>query len=161
MFTWELGQNAASASTFRAIASLIGLPHRGYLDTPAKPGGMPILVITGTGDTTVPPGAWESTKYTTSSDGSAYYYTGATTIMRRWGAANSCPFSGKPAARFNTGIPQADCRTYCAGKAQGWSGALAGEGWPKALDCRAAMGHEYGFSWTWKLILDFFDAQSG
>ena len=33
-------------------------------------------------------------------------------------------------------------------------------GWPKVLDCRAAMGHTYEFSWAWRLILDFFDAQS-
>lgn len=26
--------------------------------------------------------------------------------------------------------------------------------------CRAPMGHEYEFGWAWKLILDFFDAQS-
>ena len=160
MFTWELGQNAASAPTFRAIASLIGLPHHGYLDTPAKPGGMPVLVITGMHDTTVPPGAWEGINYTTTSDGSAYYYTGATAIMRRWGTANSCPYIGKPAAPFKTGIDQADCRTYCGDNAQGWSGGVAGAGWPHVLDCRATMGHEYDFRWTWKLILDFFDAQS-
>ncbi len=38
MFTWELGQNTASAPIFRAIASLIGLPHRGYLDAPSESG---------------------------------------------------------------------------------------------------------------------------
>lgn len=41
MFTWELGQNARSASIFRAVAPIIGLPHRGYLDMPARPGGLP------------------------------------------------------------------------------------------------------------------------
>jgi poly(3-hydroxybutyrate) depolymerase len=161
MFTWELGQNTASASTFRAIASLIGLPHRGYLDTPAKPGGMPVLVITGTHDTTVPPGAWESTRYTTTSDGNAYYYTGASGIVRAWGTADNCPYTGTPAASFNSGTTQADCRTYCGADARGWSGGSARVGWPNVLDCRAAMGHEYKFSWAWKLILDFFDAHSG
>jgi poly(3-hydroxybutyrate) depolymerase len=160
MFTWELGQNGKSARTFRAIAALIGLPHRGHLDAPARVGGMPVLGITGTHDTTVPPGAWENTHFTTSSDGSVYYYTGAAAMMRRWGNANGCPYSGKPAAAFNTRIPQADCRTYCSGSAQGWSGGSAGVGWPKVLDCRAATGHDYEFSWSWKLILDFFDAQS-
>jgi polyhydroxybutyrate depolymerase len=158
MFTWELGQNAASAPTFRAIASLIGLPHRGYLDAPAKAGAMPVLVIIGTRDTTVPPGAWESIKYTTTSDGNAYYYTGASAMMRRWGTANGCPYRDKPAASFNAGTRQADCRTYCAGHAQGWSGGSAGAGWPNVLDCRAPMGHEYEFRWAWTLILDFFDA---
>ena len=127
---------------------------------PARVGGMPVLGITGTHDTTVPPGAWENTHFTTSSDGSVYYYTGAAAMMRRWGNANGCPYSGKPAAAFNTRIPQADCRTYCSGSAQGWSGGSAGVGWPKVLDCRAATGHDYEFSWSWKLILDFFDAQS-
>lgn len=82
MFTWELGQNAASAPTFRAIAPLIGLPHRGYLENPGKAGNMPILLITGTHDTTVPPGPWESTRHTTTSDGNAYFYTSATAIIR-------------------------------------------------------------------------------
>ena len=160
MFTWELGQNTASAPTFRAIASLIGLPHRGYLETPGKSGGMSLLVITGTHDTTVPPGAWESTRYTTTSDGDVYYYTGASAIVRSWGTANSCPYQGKPAAPFKAGITPADCRTYCGDSAQGWSGRSAGVGWPNVLDCRAAMGHTYEFSWAWKLILDYFDAQS-
>jgi poly(3-hydroxybutyrate) depolymerase len=160
MFTWELGQNAASAPIFRAIASLIGLPHRGYLNPPGKTGRMPVLVITGTHDTTVPPGAWESTSYTTTSDGDVYYYTGASAILRSWGIANSCPYHGKPAASFDSGTTQADCRTYCGDTAQGWSGDSAGVGWPNVLDCRAAMGHTYEFGWAWKLILDFFDAQS-
>jgi polyhydroxybutyrate depolymerase len=160
MFTWELGQNSASASTFRAIASLIGLPHRGYLESPGKAGAMPVLVITGTHDTTVPPGAWESTRYTTTSDGDAYYYSSASAIVRSWGPANSCPYTGKRATAFDAGTTEADCRTYCGGRAQGWSGGSAGSGWPKVLDCRAAMGHEYGFNWAWKLILEFFDAQS-
>jgi hypothetical protein len=54
----------------------------------------------------------------------------------------------------------ADCRTYCGRSTPGWSGGSAGSGWPKVLDCRAVMGHTYSFSWTWKLILDFFDAHS-
>jgi polyhydroxybutyrate depolymerase len=161
MFVWDLGLDAASASTFRAIASLIGLPHRGYLDAPGKKGGLPVMVITGTHDTTVPPGAWESTDYTTTSDGNAYYYTGASAIVRSWGAADNCPYEGAPAASFRTGVAEADCRTYCGGRAQGWSGGSPGLGWPKVLDCRSAMGHDdYEFAWSWQLILDFFDAHS-
>jgi polyhydroxybutyrate depolymerase len=160
MFAWELGQNATSAPTFRAIASLIGLPHRGYLEAPAKPGGMPVLLITGTHDTTVPPGAWESSRFTTTSDGNAYFYTGASAIIRSWGPANGCPYQGKPAVAFDTGTTNADCRTYCGGSVPGWSSASAGARWPKVLDCRAATGHTYEFSWAWKLMLDFFDAQS-
>lgn len=160
MFTWELGQNPQSAPLFRAIASLIGLPHRGYLDAPGKAGGMPVLVITGTRDTTVPPGPWESTGFTTTTDGNAYYYTGASAIVRSWGPANVCPYDRTPAAPFNTGTTHADCRSYCGARALGWSGGSARVGWPNVLDCRAPMGHEYEFGWAWKLILDFFDAQS-
>lgn len=160
MFTWELGQNAASARLFRAIAPLIGLPHRGYLERAAKTGGLPVLLITGTHDATVPPGAWESTHYTTTSDGNRYYYTGASAMTRSWGAVDGCPYSGIPAASFGTGINQADCRTYCGRRPAGWSGGSAGESWPNVLDCRAAMGHTYAFDWSWQLILEFFDAHS-
>jgi polyhydroxybutyrate depolymerase len=159
MFSWELGQNAASAPTFRAIASIIGLPHRGYLAPPGKRGGMPVLVVTGTHDTTVPPGRWEDPQYTTTSDGEAYFYTGATAMTRAWGAADGCPYGGTPATSFDTGTKQADCRTYCGQRAAGWSGGNARAGWPKVLDCRIPMGHTYSFDWSWKLILDFFDAQ--
>lgn len=160
MFAWELGQNTRSAPTFRAIAPLIGLPHRGYLDTPGRPGPLPVLVITGTRDTTVPPGAWEDTAYTTTSDGNQYYYTGSSAMTQRWGPANNCPYSGEPAASFNAGTRRSDCRTYCGDVAAGWSGHSARVGWPNVLDCRAPMGHDYSFSWTWKLVLDFFDAHS-
>ena len=160
MFTWELGQNARSAPTFRAIAPIVGLPHLGYLDTPGRSGKMPVLVITGMQDTTVPPGAWEDRSHTTASDGGRYYYTGASAITRRWGIANSCPYAGTPAAPFNAGTTHADCRTYCAGNAAGWTGGSAGTGWPNVLDCRAPMGHTYDFGWSWKMILDFFDAHS-
>jgi polyhydroxybutyrate depolymerase len=158
MFSWELGQNARSASVFRAIAPIIGLPHLGYLDAPGKPGGMPVLLITGTQDPTVPPGNWEDTHHTTTDDGDRYYYTGASAIARRWGTLNSCPYTNVPAAPFDAGISTVDCRTYCAGKAAGWSGGTSGTGWPNVLDCRAPMGHVYDLGWSWKLILDFFDA---
>jgi polyhydroxybutyrate depolymerase len=160
MFSWELGQNADSAPVFRAIAPLIGLPHRGYVNMPGKSGGLPVLVITGLRDATVPPGTWEDTGYTTSSDADRYHYTGASAVAQSWGAANGCPYSGTPAAHFSTGTTQADCRTYCGRNAAGWSGGATGIGWPNVLDCRAETGHTYGFSWSWKLILDFFDAHS-
>ncbi len=158
MFTWELGQGAHSAPIFRAIAPIIGLPHRGYLDMPGRSGGLPVLVITGMQDTTVPPGAWEDANPTTTSDGDRYYYTGASAITRRWGSMNSCPYASTPAVPFNAGTSHADCRTYCASNATGWSRHSAGAGWPNVLDCRASMGHTYDFGWSWKLVLDFFDA---
>jgi poly(3-hydroxybutyrate) depolymerase len=160
MFAWELGQNARSAPIFRAIAPIIGLPHSGYLDSPARPGGMPVLVLTGMQDTTVPPGAWEDTDHTTTSDSDRYYYTGASAITRHWGAMNGCPYTGAAAAPFKAATNHADCRTYCAGNAAGWSGGSSGDGWPRVLDCRAPMGHTYDFDWSWKLVLDFFDAHS-
>jgi len=146
MFSWELGQNEASASTFRAIAPLIGLPHRGYLNPPARDGGMPVLSITGMGDRTVPPGEWEDPAYTTTTDGDAYYYTGATGITQVWAEAQGCDVT-QPAAVVDVGVSEVECRSYCAG-----DGA-----WPPVLDCRSEMGHTYQFSWSWPLILDFFD----
>lgn len=146
MFAWELGQNPASAPGFRAIAPLIGLPHRGFLAGPGKAAPMPALVITGTTDTTVPAGAWESTAFTTTSNGSdRYYYTGATAITRVWARANGCGLS--TAQAFDDGNAKTDCRTYCS----------SFSGWPRVLDCRARMGHVYNLAWSWKLILDFFD----
>ena len=149
MFAWELGQNPVSAPTFKAIAPLIGLPHRGYLAAQGKGTPMPVLVITGTKDTTVPPGAWESASYTTTSNGNdRYYYTGATAITREWAKANGCGLSR--AVAFDDGNAKTDCRTYCSGFS----------GWPNVLDCRANMGHTYSLSWSWSLILNFFDGHS-
>ena len=159
MFTWELGQDARSAPNFRAIAPIIGLPHRGHLDRPGRSGGLPVLVITGLEDTTVPPGGWEDASHTTTRDGDRYYYTGAAAMTRRWGAVNGCPYVDAPAQSFGAGTRRADCRTYCASDPTGWSTGQAGAGWPNVLDCRAPMGHTYDLGWSWKLVLDFFDAQ--
>jgi poly(3-hydroxybutyrate) depolymerase len=155
MFTWELGQNqsAGNGMMFRAIAPLIGLPHRGYLDTPATAVIMPALVITGTRDKVVPPGAWDDDTFTTTSNGrDRYYYTGATGITQAWALAAECSMPEKAAA-FDDGYRKADCRTHCPEDA-------SGGGWPRVLDCRARMGHSYDLRWTWKLIMDFFDAHS-
>ena len=151
MFTWELGQNPVTASIFRAIAPLIGLPHRDYLDPqgiPGKDSDLPVLLITGTRDNVVPPGDWEDPDFTTTSNGNdRYYYTGATAITRSWADAHSCD-TDQAAVAFDDGIRKTDCRTYCSGDA----------GWPRVLDCRARMGHSYSLSWSWKLIMNFFDA---
>lgn len=148
MFTWELGQNPLSAPTFRAIAALIGLPHRGYLAGPGRKGGRRAILITGTSDPIVPPGAWDDAAYTTSSnDGERYYYTGATAIVKSWSVAAGCAAANKEVPFGRAGSP-ADCRSYCPVK---------GARWPAVLDCRANMGHDYAFAWSWKLILDFFD----
>ena len=159
MFTWNLGQDARSAPRLRAIAPIIGLPHRGYVDPPATRGRLPVLVVTGRQDPTVPPGSWEDAGPTTTRDGDRYYYTGATAMTRRWGDANGCAYQGASAREFDAGTRRADCRTYCAADPAGWSEGKPGVGWPNVLDCRASMRHEYDLGWSWKLVLDFFDAQ--
>ena len=55
-----LGQSEQTAIKFRAIAPVVGLPHRGYLSSQGKQDEMPVLCITGKKDTTVPPGMWEA-----------------------------------------------------------------------------------------------------
>jgi len=77
MFTWELGQNPVSAPVFRAIAPIIGLPHRAYQDPPGKGGDFPVLILTGMKDTTVPPGKWSNPYYTQTSDGDRYFFIAA------------------------------------------------------------------------------------
>lgn len=113
MFAWELGQNPATAGSLRAIAPLIGLPHQGYLDGPARDDGLPVLLITGQEDPTVPPGAFEDATHTTTSDGDFYYYTGATAITRVWAQAQGCPIQ-QPAQPVEVNIEGFDCRSYCA-----------------------------------------------
>jgi len=148
MFTWELGQNPASAQSFRAIAPIIGLPHRGYLDGPGKEGEMPVLLITGALDNVVPPGAWDDDSFTTTSnDNDRFYYTGATAITKSWADAHGCDITVK-AAPVEVGYQMPDCRTYCGSDA----------GLPRVLDCRVQMGHTYDLSWSWKLVMEFFDA---
>ena len=148
MFVWELGQNERTAPLFQAIASIVGIPHRGDLRGPGRSKPLPALLITGRGDTRVPPGKWDDPRFTTSSDNSErVYWTGATAITRRFSEAAGCPVTGKEHS-FDAGHPQADCRSYCPAN---------GGDWPTVLDCRSPMGHEYGFDWSWKLVLDFFD----
>jgi len=148
MFTWELGANPRTSALFRAIAPIIGLPHRGDLRPPAVAGGVPVILITGMSDNVVPPGKWDEPGYTTTSnENDRFYYTGATAVIRRWSVAAGCAVE-KREQPFSTGHPRADCRTYCA---------ASGSAWPRVLDCRAAMGHDYQLNWTWKLVTDFFD----
>ena len=149
MFTWELGQNPLTAPLFRAIAPIIGLPHRGYLNGKGKNEDMPALLITGLNDSTVPPGDWEDDNFTTTSNGESFYYTGATGITQSWAESHGCDVTNN-AVVFDTGAGDVDCRTYCS----------SDSGWPRVLDCRSDMGHTYQFSWTWPLILEFFDAHS-
>ncbi len=111
MFTWELGQNPLSAPTFRAIAPVVGLPHRGYLNGPGKPAAMPVLLITGRDDPVVPPGEWDNDAFTTTAnERDRYYYTGATAIIKKWSEAARCETSGNEQRVAAINAPAADCR---------------------------------------------------
>ncbi len=44
-------------------------------------------------------------------------------------------------------MPELDCRSYCGGE----------DPLPPVLDCRAQMGRTSDFSWSWPLVLEFFD----
>jgi len=150
MLAWELGANPSTAPLFKAIAPIIGLPHRGDLRPPARAGGLPVLLITGLADPVVPPGHWnDPAPTTTSNDNDRYHYTGATAIVRLWSQAAGCPVQGDEHA-VDVGITQADCRAWCE--------AAPGK-WPRVAECRAPMRHEYQFDWSWKAVLDFFDGQ--
>ena len=148
MYVWDLGRDSRTAEIFTAVAAIIGLPHRGFLDPPVLEGGMPAISVTGTRDRTVPPGEWEQQTFTTTSDGDVYHYTGASAITRVWAEAQGCDTS-VPAAPVDVGVPNAECR--------GWSYCQTESQWPPVLDCRADMGHTYRLNWSWPLILDFFE----
>ena len=151
MFVWDLAREESSLGIFAAMASLIGLPHRGYLAPPTAAAGMPVMSITGSRDRTVPPGDWGEVSFTTTTDGDRYHYTGATAITKAWAEAYGCDTSSAAAA-IDVGVADVDCRgwSFCRGETQ----------WPPVLDCRRDMGHSYGLSWSWPLILDFFDQHS-
>ena len=84
MFAWELAQNPVSAGKLRAFASLIGLPHRGYRSGPGREGDLPVLLITGQQDPTVPPGEWGDMGFTTTSNGNdRFYYESASAITSK------------------------------------------------------------------------------
>lgn len=147
MFAWDMGQTPAVASQLRAIAPLIGLPHRGYLDGPGRPDGLPVLLITGIDDPTVPPGVWGEAGFTTTADTDLYHYTGATAITDVWAKAQGCTAE---AVKIDFGAEGIECRSSCTADASGL---------PLVLDCRAAMAHDYGLDKTWPMILDFFARQ--
>lgn len=151
MFTWDLVRDSEGAEVFAATASLIGLPHRGYLEPPAGSNGKPVLLITGTNDRTVPPGAWGDERFTTTTDGDVFYYASATSVTKVWAEAAGCNVSSL-ATSFDVGVDGLECRA--------WSGCSDNTEWPPVLDCRRAMGHIYGLSWSWPLVTDFFSKVS-
>ena len=151
MFTWDLVRDTDGADVFAATASIIGLPHRGYLEPPAGDGGKPALLITGTNDRTVPPGAWGDERFTTTTDGDTYYYSSASAVTKTWAGAMGCDIE-RPPALFDVGVDGVECRA--------WSNCQSDSDWPPVLDCRRDMGHIYGLTWSWPLITDFFSKVS-
>ena len=150
MFVWELGQDDRTAQTFRAIAPIIGLPHRGYLKKPKSTNGLPAILITGMGDTTVPPGDWNDKSFTTTSNGEEYYYTGASAIAESWGDALACDISNPPTLVDQNIASALECR--------GWPLCEGGNTFPPILDCRGSeMGHTYNLTQSWPLIMHFFN----
>jgi poly(3-hydroxybutyrate) depolymerase len=152
MFIWDLGRDERTADTFHAIATIIGLPHRGYLAGPIKANGLPVISITGMKDNTVPPGNWSNKSFTTTANGETFFYTGATAIAESWGNALGCDISS-PSERVKQDIASnLECRSwnYCEG----------GNRFPGILDCRGAdMGHVYNLDQSWPLIMAFFNDQ--
>lgn len=150
MFTWALGQSASTSPTFRALASVVGLPFLGDVAPPGRSSPLPVILVTGSSDPTVPPGAWGSLSPTEAFDGDHYFFSSASTITKAWADANcQARVGGGAAVDFDEGQGAAsDCRTYCV--------AQRGQ-WPAVLDCRLDMQHEYRFETSWPLILDFFD----
>lgn len=88
--------------------------------------------------------------FTTASDGDYFYYTGATAITEIWADAHRCD-TAESAGPFDVDVDDVECRawSYCEGGAQ----------WPPVMDCRHEIGHCYGLSWSWPLILDLFKKQ--
>ena len=142
---WDVARAPNLSQRLAAVASWIGLPHQSYL-TPAKAAVLPpVLLITGTKDTTDPPGGWDDFNVTTTSNQTdRYFYESASATIRAWSAAAGCPV-GAVAQPVIAPAPF-DCRAYCPGARQD----------VPALDCRLEMGHEYREDDAWPLTLDFF-----
>ncbi len=147
-FIWDLGYNPQTADHFAAVASIVGLPHRGYNSPPATENGIPTLLITGSRDRTAPPGGWDDPSFTTTSDGDVFYYESAASITRSWAEARGCDVSTR-AKPVNVGRANFDCR--------GWDYCTGNTTWPTVLDCRSGMGHGLNLSESWPLVMDFFD----
>ncbi|HAJ30482.1 MAG TPA: hypothetical protein DCL32_09940 [Gammaproteobacteria bacterium] len=142
---WDVARAPRLSNKLAAVASWIGLPHQSYL-APGKASALPAaLLITGTKDTTDPPGAWDDFNVTTTSNQTdRYYYESASATIRAWSAASGCPVGA--VATPVAAPPPFDCRAYCPGERQD----------VPALDCRLEMGHEYREDDAWPLTLDFF-----
>ncbi|MGB1343079.1 MAG: alpha/beta hydrolase family esterase [Pseudomonadales bacterium] len=142
---WDFADRPRLSEKLAAISSLIGLPHKSYIDGDLNNPAPPALLITGTEDPTDPPGQWESfVPTTTSNEADRFYYESASATMRAWSQRHGCEID-KAAARVAAPEPF-DCRSYCPG----------GIDASPALDCRIEMGHVYQLENSWPLTLDFF-----
>jgi len=158
MFTWELGQNPVTAGTFRAIAPLIGLPHEGFLVGKGKPGDLPVILMTGMRDKTVPPGQWGDNEPTESYDGGkGYFYESATAVTMKWSADHGCGVQGEPRTlkkrRYGLKARGFRCKSWCV---DGPEDTL-----PLVVDCRKkTLGHDYNIAQTSAAIFQFFEHHS-
>ena len=142
---WDVARVPNLSQKLAAVASWIGLPHQSYLAPENAATLPPALLITGTKDTTDPPGGWDDfTVTTTSNQSDRFFYESASATIRAWSAASGCPV-GAVAQPVIAPAPF-DCRAYCPGARQD----------VPALDCRLEMGHEYREDEAWPLTLDFF-----
>ena len=144
---WELAQNLRSTSPFRAFSSLIGLPHLGFNSPPPVNQARPMLLITGSRDTTVPPGRKGELQFTTTSNGEAYFYESASAVSATWAKALGCDLT-QPLPTWVESTPL-ECST--------WAGCQQAANGPSIADCRAPqMGHAYDLPTTWPVIMNFF-----
>ncbi|MDP6027833.1 MAG: hypothetical protein QF849_18355 [Pseudomonadales bacterium] len=142
---WELPDNPVLSEKIAAMASLIGLPHKSYIDSNSAFSTPAALLITGTRDLTDPPGPWDDLKPTTTSNQSdRFFYESASATISAWSQRQGCK-TGFAARRLESPTPF-DCRSYCPGDLTT----------SPALDCRIDMGHDYQLVDTWPFILEFF-----
>lgn len=152
MFTWELGMNPRTAGMFRAIAPMIGLPLRGYIDPPGTNHTLPVLLMTGRKDPTVPPGN-DNQNFTESYDGDYFYYVSANAITKRWAEYYNCN-SSKPTTRLQDYPGKSikgnnlKCIGYCGDSKS-----------PTIVDCRGDSKHSTP-KWMIQLMFKFFNLQS-
>jgi poly(3-hydroxybutyrate) depolymerase len=157
MFTWELAQNTATAGMLRAIAPIIGLPHAGFADPKGRAGDLPVLMLMGGKDKTVPPGNWGDEAPQESNDEVGFLFESASTMSKRWASDHGCNvLSGEPTtiSPIKTKATGFVCKSWCT--APDGKNML-----PAVLDCRNRnMGHDYSYAVIAKAVLNFFDKHS-
>jgi polyhydroxybutyrate depolymerase len=147
MFTWELGQNAETASLLSAIAPVVGLPHGGFLDGKGSAAPLPVLLLTGLTDDLVLPGGRDEAF--TESPNSHDYHVTASAITKKWAQGEGCSVSGTPQRLLVPGVDasETECTSFCTAA------------FPPVVDCRFNGGHILP-TWGPKAIFGFFARQT-